>query len=205
METGCVVMWKLKERSLTSSEGPKEGFSEWMAVGWGPEEQDFWWRDNVWWEGGWAQEYPVGRCHLQKQTHILAQKLSISGSGKRGSPKPLRFLFAMQLCHGAHSPAPSLALHPFLKGDSWNLPLQRGLCQVNWSAQDHKGKWWSWSVKPIVPLTLMPGHFTIKFKYLNFRLHASLKIFFLRRQRSKCSRKEPRGVHETKSPFKAQV
>ena len=33
METGCVVMGKLKERSLTSSEGPKEGFSEWMAVG----------------------------------------------------------------------------------------------------------------------------------------------------------------------------
>lgn len=33
METGWVVMEKLKERSLTSSEGPKEGFSAWMALG----------------------------------------------------------------------------------------------------------------------------------------------------------------------------
>lgn len=123
METGWVVMGKLKERALTSSEGPKEGFSEWMVVGWGPEGQDFWWRDNLWWEGGWAQEYPAGRCHLQKRMHILAQKLSISGSGKRESPKPLHFLFARQLCLGAHSQAPQLALHPFLKGDSWSLPL----------------------------------------------------------------------------------
>lgn len=32
-------------------------------------------------------------------------------------------------------------------------------------------------MKPVVPLTLMPGHFTIKFKYLNFRLDASPKLF----------------------------
>lgn len=177
METRWVVMGKLREGSLTQSWGTKEGFSEWIGMGWGPEGVGFLVERWTVVGGKLGSGIPC-RLMLSPETNACTSPgiLNIQ-EVERENPQALQFQesrvchhpFAMQVLHRARSQAPLLDPHHFLKGGYWNLPVtERALSSQAISLRSQR---WvvELSCETSGPLTLMPGHFTIKFKYLNFR------------------------------------